>query len=81
MLELTSGNFVFSEIMRDKIERVRDEKVFPIVLVGNKCDLPKDQRQVSRGKLLIFFAVISGSKKKRVFKIKKSVLRKRECSR
>jgi GTPase KRas len=39
----------FEEIMsfQHQILRVKDKDYFPIIVVGNKCDLPEDQRQVS----------------------------------
>jgi GTPase KRas protein len=32
---------------RDQILRVKDSSTFPIVLVGNKCDLPSEQHKVT----------------------------------
>lgn len=39
----------FEEIMsfQQQILRVKDKDYFPIIVVGNKCDLPDDQREVS----------------------------------
>jgi len=33
--------------LRDKILRIKDSKAEPLVLVGNKCDLPPEEREVT----------------------------------
>ncbi|KAG9390529.1 Small GTPase superfamily [Carpediemonas membranifera] len=35
------------ESLRDQILRVKDAKKFPMVMVGNKCDLPAEEHKVS----------------------------------
>jgi len=40
-------SFVAMNNYREHIVRVKDSDSFPMVLVGNKCDIPDDQRQVS----------------------------------
>lgn len=39
-LYLINLNFSFSFLFREQIKRVKDSEDVPMVLVGNKCDLP-----------------------------------------
>lgn len=49
VFSITSSNS-FQELaqLRESIIRIKDDEDVPIVIVGNKCDMPEDDRAVSR---------------------------------
>lgn len=43
--------FEEAQVIREKIVRIKDSEVFPLVLAGNKCDLAASERKVTQADL------------------------------
>ena len=40
----------------DQVLRIKDEDSFPMILIGNKCDLPPQERTVSLKVRVVYFS-------------------------